>query len=170
MSPAALFVPMLGLPAIPISSVSFAEVIYIYIYIFIYIECNPTCLTCNGTGSDDCLTCKSSFKFCEVDSIHNKGKCITSCQTDCQINSRNSYLDISDDTCYECDLNCKKCSGGTSSNCTECYVTKRVCPLLIGGNVGTCSNQDCISCQIQTKNSYPNGIICSGTYIYIYIK
>ena len=73
--------------------------IYIYIYIFC-IECDLTCLTCNGTTFSDCFTCKSQYEFCEIDHTLHTGKCISSCSSDCQINSHSSYLNTLDDTCY----------------------------------------------------------------------
>ena len=52
--------------------------------------CDPSCLTCNGPNSNNCITCVDGF-----------------------------YLGT-DDSCYPCDSSCLRCNGGSDKDCTEC--------------------------------------------------
>lgn len=73
--------------------------------LYLYNNCPLPCITCDFTGS--CLTCPS---FAEL----NGSTCV--CMD-------NFYLVSSPYTrCEKCDISCKTCDGGTSSDCLSCYI------------------------------------------------
>ena len=69
-------------------------------------SCHDNCLTCSGSGQNDCLTCPTF-------AVINGGTC--KCMDKFYM-STSSYIH-----CAECDPSCKTCDGATSSSCTACY-------------------------------------------------
>ena len=57
-------------------------------------------------------------------------------------------------TIVVCDINCKTCSGATSSDCTSCYYGKA----LAGGICGSCTDTNAVSC-LETDAGYSTSCI-----------
>ncbi|XP_030211551.1 proprotein convertase subtilisin/kexin type 5 [Gadus morhua] len=70
-------------------------------------RCFPTCGSCSGSRSDQCVTCQPGHHL----SHETPGLCVTSCEA-------GGYLYHDANTCKKCSENCLKCT--SSSICTEC--------------------------------------------------
>ena len=128
------------------------------------LECHPTCLTCNGVSSTNCITCVASKYFvssnnscvsCNANgyfiSIDECLECHPTCltcngdlSTNCLTCSPGTYL--SGSQCLECDPTCLTCNGPLSTNCLSCPP----------GSFFLSSNNSCIPCNV-------NGYFVSGT-------
>jgi proprotein convertase subtilisin/kexin type 5 len=75
-------------------------------------KCNVTCLTCDGNSDSNCLTCYSSP---EQRYLLNK-KCLLSCPDDLY------YANGNNNKCEDCPVNCKRCIGPNSNQCTSCLI------------------------------------------------
>uniref|UniRef100_A0A6I8NZU5 Proprotein convertase subtilisin/kexin type 5 n=1 Tax=Ornithorhynchus anatinus TaxID=9258 RepID=A0A6I8NZU5_ORNAN len=69
-------------------------------------KCAPSCESCVGSHSNQCLTCKLGYHLNEETS---------SCISDCP---NGFYLDLYKNVCRRCSENCKTCT--EFQNCTEC--------------------------------------------------
>ncbi|XP_068278360.1 proprotein convertase subtilisin/kexin type 5 isoform X1 [Nyctibius grandis] len=69
-------------------------------------KCSPSCETCVGGHSDQCMTCKSGYYLNEV-----TNSCITNCPD-------GFYLDKNKIVCRKCSENCRTCV--EFQICTEC--------------------------------------------------
>ena len=65
--------------------------------------CHFLCETCNGTGSDDCLSCKY---------FSRNGVCVETCDADSE------YAALME--CEECNQECIRCTGSSPSDCVSC--------------------------------------------------
>lgn len=83
------------------------------------VECHETCLTCNGSGPHNCLTCYPNS------SQANNNECEVPCDT-------NLYYDGASASCKPCTENCGGCLSPT-----ECYLCNTGFYLL--PNTGVCS-------------------------------
>jgi len=98
-------------------------------------QCFPTCNTCNGGTSSNCLTCFSGY------TLYN-GVCIQNCNS-------TSYYSINLSSCLPCNSAFSNCTTCSSIGCTVCNVgfnvsagaCQQVCP-----NGTYLQNQQCISC------------------------
>ncbi|EAS04209.2 zinc finger lsd1 subclass family protein, partial (macronuclear) [Tetrahymena thermophila SB210] len=72
-------------------------------------QCDSTCLTCDGSGINSCLSCLGPNLFYQADSK----SCVTICRP-------NQFQDAINQLCSSCDPSCKTCSGPSSSNCLTC--------------------------------------------------
>ncbi len=71
--------------------------------------CHSECLTCTGTKSSDCVTCKSPIKF------QLGGICLGACPT--------GYFADTQRICLPCGANCDSCvDAGTCSVCAKSYL------------------------------------------------
>ena len=73
------------------------------------LNCDSSCLTCDGTGVSNCLTCKDPSKNLAF------GQCMTTCP--------DGYFADSNHVCQMCQKICKKCQSSTICNiCVDGYV------------------------------------------------
>jgi len=113
------------------------------------IQCDETCLTCSGTGEDQCLTCDEGEShhmlfdgYCVLkcptyyyelfwgpSPMHRCDACHSSClkcsdteETDCIECTENRYKELETATCEECSPSCKKCTGPGETECSECRI------------------------------------------------
>lgn len=70
--------------------------------------CHPKCRSCNGAGSDDCLSCYAPL-------VLHGGKCL---YTSCQASGR--YFDAASELCFPCHSSCLECENGGAQGCTLC--------------------------------------------------
>ena len=92
--------------------------------------CYPTCLSCNGPGKANCLTCDNGFK--QVN---------TECQSQC---ADGTYFDKLSKECSICNTNnCSSCVK-TASTCIRCFS-----PLVLDITTFTC--KQCCSRSIHGK-------------------
>ena len=82
-------------------------------------ECHESCVTCNGPGADNCVTCYSN------DSQANNGRCWTSCDLGLYYNAMTS-------SCQPCLESCATCS--SPDDCSGCKPGLYLLP-----NTGVCS-------------------------------
>jgi hypothetical protein len=68
-------------------------------------RCDSSCATCNGAGSNQCLTCPSSSTLVS-------GFCRVNCGAGTFVNNLNQ--------CTPCDSSCANCSGPGNNLCTSC--------------------------------------------------
>lgn len=94
--------------------------------------CSSACLTCNGSSSYDCITCKSNYYWDGV------GSCITSC-------SNGTYPNNLLQICSNCPYGCLSCT--SALNCSQC----------IGNYTLTSTNQ----CKPTFNCTVPNCQYCS---------
>ena len=110
------------------------------------LECDSTCLTCNGALSSNCLTCPSGTYFISLNS-----SCVP-----CNVNG---YF-ISSTECLQCHSTCLTCNGALSTNCLSCP----------GGTYLLSSNNSCVSCNedhyfisdTQCLQCHSTCLTCSG--------
>ncbi|KAL4507646.1 hypothetical protein ABPG73_012334 [Tetrahymena malaccensis] len=69
------------------------------------LQCDPSCLKCNGTTNKDCLSCPFG-KY-----LDQNNSCV-SCKYD--------GFFISEDKCLKCDSTCVTCNGTTNTDCLSC--------------------------------------------------
>ncbi|EAR89540.2 EGF-like domain protein (macronuclear) [Tetrahymena thermophila SB210] len=86
------------------------------------VNCNPSCLTCQGLGSqlNTCLSCQTPL-------ILYNSQCLSSCPSQ-------MYYDSVSKTCQQCNPSCLQCQG-TSTACTSC-----IPPLVAQGGTCVCGN------------------------------
>ncbi|KAL4493947.1 hypothetical protein ABPG72_021964 [Tetrahymena utriculariae] len=116
--------------------------------------CDPTCTTCNGPTSSQCLTCTLP-KYFQLTS----GQCVNNCNT-------NQYQDNSSVTCQNCNSNCASCSGGAQNNCLSCSGS-----LFLDLNTNTCVSNCPLSYYKNTTNNQcskcnSSCATCNGGSIY----
>eukprot|EP00730_Choanoeca_flexa_P020100 TRINITY_DN9823_c0_g1_i1.p1 TRINITY_DN9823_c0_g1~~TRINITY_DN9823_c0_g1_i1.p1 ORF type:complete len:1554 (+),score=371.86 TRINITY_DN9823_c0_g1_i1:139-4662(+) len=71
--------------------------------------CDVTCATCNGTDSNDCVTCPASLtRTVTADGV--------TCDNECDAGK---YSDASNN-CVNCDSSCATCKGPAASDCLTC--------------------------------------------------
>lgn len=70
--------------------------------------CHESCLTCKGNTFTDCLTCVP-----EKTHLPAVFMCVETCIS-------GYYYDMGTSSCKPCAKNCKECTGGKMSDCTEC--------------------------------------------------
>ncbi|KAL4473929.1 hypothetical protein ABPG74_022793 [Tetrahymena malaccensis] len=99
--------------------------------------CDPTCKTCNGSSSRNCLTCYSGYYFSTL--ISQQGICI------------------------QCDSSCTQCTGPSNNECQQCQkgvqqkppsscITCPVSQYFDGNQCQYCSNL-CLTCFDSSANS-----------------
>ncbi|EAR91969.3 transmembrane protein, putative (macronuclear) [Tetrahymena thermophila SB210] len=121
-------------------------------------KCSGSCLTCNGSSQNNCLSCSSEYFFYTNNST---------CQKTCDI--MGGFF-IDQGKCSPCDQSCKTCNGPNNSQCITCatglykYVGDNLCKAcpatLVQTTVINCNNssQQCLY-NNQTK-SYELITIC----------
>lgn len=139
-------------------------------------DCNPSCESCSGGLSTDCITCAlgyyttatgacsicdSSCYTCSDDSLNcisclggpvlYNHQCLASCPT--------GYFNRTEDSsCQQCDSSCETCSDPTSQGCTSCIDGQYLSP----EPTGSCRNCDpqCKTCSSTSTNcdSCNNGL------------
>ena len=57
------------------------------------VECDIECKTCNTGTNTSCTSCPSDKFLCANESGDIEGKCVENCFNDCQIDSKNTYID-----------------------------------------------------------------------------
>jgi len=126
------------------------------------------CISCVSDGPFNCTKCVDGV-------IIQNGQCVTSCTI------VNSYIS-SNNMCLTCDISCKECTSGTSSDCVACaYPYMNVTNVCVSscppGSVAnyttqtcgcsnkckTCQNQStyCLTCSNTSLVSYQGGCIGS---------
>ncbi|KAL4454553.1 hypothetical protein ABPG74_021758 [Tetrahymena malaccensis] len=75
-------------------------------------KCHPTCLSCNGPNSNQCLECDTS-KFRIISNTPGQQTC----------NCQDGYYD-SLNNCIQCDQSCLRCSGNSDKQCLACDQSK----------------------------------------------
>ena len=124
--------------------------------------CDPSCLTCTGPSSSDCLTCLN-LNYQLVSRTDKTCICKTKdCQdcsdpsTTCQKCSIGFTLDTSDQLCKTCDSSCKECSALGPNSCTACQKDKTLFTQTStacsptspdSGCCFSCLVSDCLACQ-----------------------
>ncbi|CAL8278916.1 unnamed protein product [Merluccius merluccius] len=76
------------------------------------LSCHPTCLFCDGPGSNDCDTCS------DPDTALHNGACLSGCPG-------HSYRDALTGECEECDASCLTCIGPHPGSCVSCRDRQR---------------------------------------------
>ncbi|EAR86624.2 transmembrane protein, putative (macronuclear) [Tetrahymena thermophila SB210] len=94
------------------------------------ISCNSKCKTCSGPSESDCILCNGQL----TRDINNQ--CVV-CNVD-----NGFYIDSINQRCLPCAQNCKKCTGPSIGECTQCAKDL----YLSNDNAG---NQVCQECNIQ---------------------
>ncbi|CAG9319085.1 unnamed protein product [Blepharisma stoltei] len=97
-------------------------------------SCDSSCLTCNGSSSNDCLTCSNTSIVLSVT------------PSSCSCNSNEYMSSLNPKTCSSCYSTCATCSGGSSSDCLTCVDTS----ITLAASPGSCT---CASNQYKTANS-----------------
>ena len=145
------------------------------------VGCDPTCLTCNGTKADNCLSCYSNGKNIYL----YKGQCLEECGKDlpyAQIIFSDSqaeisyyycvsscypgyYLESKLNICMKCNDECRTCASGYPNSCLTCPNT----PIQVLGSLGNDNNiytqlyffkgMCMLSCPVVSFNSTENYII-----------
>ena len=127
--------------------------------------CHPSCLTCNGNSSTDCLSCHSGRLR------HNPNnsptfRCVLSCPT-------GFYSSEGNTECLPCDSSCLSCTNGTA--CLQC---KSTYPVKVGPSASLCYNtcpaltylnsERCLDCDSSCSNcsgpSSQNCTSCNASY------
>ena len=77
-------------------------------------KCYPTCMSCFGPGSDQCLSCNSSSGMIKPNEASSK--CVS------LICPPGKYLKIAETTlsCDSCHTSCSACIGPKSTDCIDC--------------------------------------------------
>ena len=114
------------------------------------IVCDDTCLTCFGTGADECTTCKDDAI------LQGDGSCICD----------EGYYGTPDN-CQECAGSCRTCDGPESTDCVACHenATKQLDGTCICASEHFGPPQDCQACHpncAECINSNENG--CSSCH------
>ena len=85
-------------------------------------ECDPTCLTCNNSGPNQCTSCPPNFSFIGFSGI---GECVQ-CGTGCSTCSSSSVCTVclpgfylNGEICEPCDNNCLTCET-SATHCLSC--------------------------------------------------
>ena len=68
--------------------------------------CSPSCYSCDGGTSSNCLSCQNSLYL-------QSGQCVAQC-------SSNYFFDSLSGSCMLCDSSCLTCNGATNTNCLSC--------------------------------------------------
>ncbi|EAR91964.2 transmembrane protein, putative (macronuclear) [Tetrahymena thermophila SB210] len=122
-------------------------------------QCDNSCLTCKGSSSNNCLSCKDGYYF-YTDT--------TTCSQTCNI--QGGYF-ATQNTCSPCNKTCSTCNGLSNTQCITCATGLykyggdnlcKVCPTNSNqGKVSNCqsSKQQCLY-NNQTKN-YELTDVCS---------
>ncbi|EGR34727.1 zinc finger lsd1 subclass family protein, putative, partial [Ichthyophthirius multifiliis] len=77
------------------------------------VKCHPSCFSCTGPNSNDCISCKpESNTELVIDGQNTYCKCISGYYHDIQ--------NIEEYTCVNCSSDCKECNGNSSNSCTQC--------------------------------------------------
>lgn len=85
--------------------------------------CDPSCNTCSGSSSSQCLSCQTGRN------LNSMGQCITGCV---------SGQFLSGDVCTSCIVNCNQCQDATScTTCAQGY--NRILTVVNGNIVAICS-------------------------------
>ena len=74
------------------------------------LDCNPSCLTCNGALATNCLSCPSSPTATYL--LNSNHSCV-----DCNVDG----YSILGSECFDCDSSCATCSGALPNQCLSCY-------------------------------------------------
>ncbi|EAR95046.2 TNFR/NGFR cysteine-rich region family protein (macronuclear) [Tetrahymena thermophila SB210] len=124
--------------------------------------CDPTCTTCSGPNSNDCLSCSTTFYF-----NANQKTCVESCPPQ-------TYANAASNICSSCNSSCLACNGPASNNCIQCsnslYLNQSsnqcvsICPqgTFPDGSTNICSKCD-LSCFTCSGPSSSNCLSCSGS-------
>jgi proprotein convertase subtilisin/kexin type 5 len=75
-------------------------------------NCDASCLTCDGSTSTSCLSCKQDTENKYYDVVKKK------CKTICGFSSQ--YLDETNNHCIQCHTDCIGCFGPNINNCNYC--------------------------------------------------
>lgn len=84
-----------------------------------FYPCHSSCLTCNGTGSDYCLSCVDPNKRVRDDSNDDLSNDCIVCES---VNGLYTHSDSLSVYCTACPTNCLRCStvGAQDGYCHEC--------------------------------------------------
>ena len=113
-----------------------------------FLLCHPSCQTCEGPASSECLTCTSGYGY-------TNGTCDSNCPNGTYLNNISTF-------CETCDGACQTCSG-SSNNCSSCqsnYLSQGTCVDLCPNNTflsfnGFTDSWECRSCD-------PSCLDCQG--------
>jgi len=137
--------------------------------------CNPTCETCDGPSSTECLSCRVDYSWTPNYCQCSSAPC--SCPS-------GTYFEPGTSTCEPCYQTCAECSGPSSSDCTLCKNNlvdssgSCVCPghtyqdtslfcFACDPTCDTCSGPLPTDCDICKPSLVPIGALCqcpSATY------
>jgi hypothetical protein len=85
--------------------------------------CVTECVTCFGGSNLQCDSCRNNtfvyYKWTTSASV--SAAVARRCQTACP--TIEQYPSPSDNSCYQCNNLCVKCSGGSNTQCTQCYTS-----------------------------------------------
>ncbi|EWS75403.1 transmembrane protein, putative (macronuclear) [Tetrahymena thermophila SB210] len=124
------------------------------------LNCDQSCLECNGAGNSKCTSCRDNFQFLN-------GQCIS-----CKINNGEFY-DSSDKKCHPCSLNCLTCSD--QNTCTQCVnnfvlidkICSQTCPQK---NQFYDKNNICLNCDSSCQTCIYAATICTSCPINFYLN
>ncbi|EAS00424.2 zinc finger lsd1 subclass family protein (macronuclear) [Tetrahymena thermophila SB210] len=118
-------------------------------------QCDSSCLTCNGPLNINCLSCSPKLTMSSI------GKC-TICDEG-EFYQKNEQQDIQNDTidylsCKKCDSSCQYCNGLTKYDCVTCMSglfydqINKICTTKSEIESEQSQSQECQDLQIQTQS------------------
>ncbi|EAS06080.3 furin-like repeat protein (macronuclear) [Tetrahymena thermophila SB210] len=86
--------------------------------------CNPICMTCNGSGANNCLSCFGS-------QILFGSTCLDKCPNGYSLNQSNNTCQLCPifvgvPQCNNCSSDCNTCAAATSTQCQTCYSSRQL--------------------------------------------
>jgi hypothetical protein len=128
-------------------------------------ECYKSCQSCTGGTSNDCLTCKSGWKFDEESkTCQDLNECLM--EKTCK---ENEYCENTDGSfvCYECDPACASCTAKGQESCLECNRGYRDVKSLLSSSlncqdINECDENPNICGQQQQCINKPGSFECKG--------
>ncbi|KAL4508013.1 hypothetical protein ABPG72_021386 [Tetrahymena utriculariae] len=126
-------------------------------------KCHPSCKTCNGDLSQECLSCPDGF-YLDGNDI---GGCVSTC-------SQGYYKNTLNKKCMRCNINCIYCKDDQPDYCTECKIKLMWqdgicysnCP---DGYWNDTPNKMCRKCDSKCKTCLGSSTFCTscdGDYYY----
>jgi hypothetical protein len=129
----------------------------VMIYTGMCTACDPLCATCSGMPSR-CTSCSQPGHYLTV----STGTCST-----CIITGFYQYVNGGPKECRPCDVNCRTCDNGSSTDCLSCFAGKglssltvpRSCVNCVGPGMYIDGSGLCITC---LSDQYSTGTACAN--------
>ena len=117
-------------------------------------RCHPSCLTCNGASSSQCLTCPINTNLIS-------GTCLFACAAGTYQTNTNQ--------CLPCDLSCATCNGPANTQCLTCrsngILVNGTCRVSCAAGTYLSSNNQCLPCDSSCAAcSGPGNAVCTSCF------